>query len=310
MQQLSHGKYNYLTLNNSTQIPPIGFGTYKLIDIHPRIETAIKAGYRLIDTAKLYENETQIGETLQKIFSDKSMNIKREDLYIVTKLWQDDHEDPVKALKIALDKLKLSYVDLYLVHWPLGVMENGVPKKKVPLHILWSNMEKCVETGLCKSIGVSNFNAQLLLDLVSYAKIQPVINQVELNPYFTQNDLVDVCNSLNIKIMAYMPACKGSSAMRHKDIVEKYDLYKNEVICNLAKKYNKTPPQIVLNWHLHRGIIPLPRSNSDEHIIENFGCSDFIMEDKEYENISGLNMNMRLSIGKDKAFSLGFEIFA
>ncbi len=109
-------------------------------------------------------------------------------------------------------------------------MENGVPKKKVPLHILWSNMEKCVEMGLCKSIGVSNFNAQLLLDLVSYAKIQPVINQVELNPYFTQNDLVDVCKALNIKIMAYMPACKGSSAMRHKDIVEKYDLYKNEVL--------------------------------------------------------------------------------
>lgn len=308
MQDLSNGKYKYLTLSNGTKMPPIGFGTYKLVDIQPRVETAIKAGYRLIDTAKLYDNEAQIGEALTKVFADNI--VKREDLFIVTKLWQDDHEDPVKALKIALEKLKLSYVDLYLIHWPLGVMENGVPKKKVPLHILWSNMEKCVEMGLCKSIGVSNFNAQLLLDLVSYAKIQPVINQVELNPYFTQNDLVDVCKALNIKIMAYMPACKGSSAMRHKDIVEKYDLYKNELICHLANKYKRTPAQIVLNWHLHRGIIPLPRSNSDEHIKENMGSVEFEMEEKEYEAITGLNMNMRLSIGKDKNFSLGFEIFA
>ena len=308
MQELSNGKYKYITLSNGTKMPPIGFGTYKLVDIHPRIETAIKSGYRLIDTAKLYENEEKIGESLKKVFNENL--VKREDLYIVTKLWQDDHEDPVSALKLSLSKLQLSYVDLFLIHWPLGVMENGVPKKKVPLHILWSNMEKCVEMGLCKSIGVSNFNAQLLLDLVSYAKIQPVINQVELNPYFTQNDLVDVCKALNINIMAYMPACKGSSAMRHKDIIEKYDLYKNELICGLANKYKKTPAQIVLNWHLNRGIIPLPRSNSDEHIKENIGCVDFEMEKEEYESITGLNMNMRLSIGKDKAFSLGFEIFA
>ena len=100
MQDLSNGKYKYLTLSNGTKMPPIGFGTYKLVDIQPRVETAIKAGYRLIDTAKLYDNEAQIGEALTKVFADNL--VKREDLFIVTKLWQDDHEDPVKAFKIAL----------------------------------------------------------------------------------------------------------------------------------------------------------------------------------------------------------------
>lgn len=301
--------FSPITLNNGLKMPCIGYGTYKLEDSKQRVIEAIRLGYRLIDTAQLYFNEEQIGEALETLFS--SGEIKRQDVFIVTKLWQDQHEDPITSLKTSLQKLKLDYVDLFLIHWPLGVMnENGIPLKRVPLHILWGNLEKAVSMGLTKSLGVSNFNAQILLDLVSYAKILPVINQVEIHPYFNQKDLVDVCRKLKIELMAYMPACKGSSALRYPELMKKHDLFKEEIILKLSKKYNKTPIQIILNWHLGKNIIPLPRSNNIEHIKENLEAIAFKMENNEYEEINSLNMNMRLSVGKDKNFSEGFEIFA
>ena len=309
MQSAPLSLFSPVTLNNGLKMPCIGYGTYKLEDPKQRVIEAIRLGYRLIDTAQLYFNEEQIGEALETLFS--SGEIKREDVFIVTKLWQDQHEDPIASLKTSLKKLKLDYVDLFLIHWPLGVMnENGIPLKRVPLHILWENLEKAVSMGLTKSLGVSNFNAQILLDLVSYAKVPPVINQVEIHPYFNQKDLIDVCKKLKIGLMAYMPACKGSSALRYPELMKKHDLFKEEIIIKLSKKYNKAPIQIILNWHLGKNIIPLPRSNNIEHIKENLEAVTFRMENNEYEEIDSLNMNMRLSVGKDKNFCTGFEIFA
>ena len=302
------GKFNYIDLSDGKKMPPIGFGTYKLADVEEHVTFALNNGYRLVDTAKLYNNEEQVGNALEKVL--KEGKIKREQLFVVTKLWQDDHEDPETALRAALKRLKLDYLDLYLIHWPLPVFEGETPKKKVPLHILWGKLEQCVEKGLVRSLGVSNFNVQILLDLISYAKVPPVINQVELNPYFSQEDLYNACKIMKIKLMAYMPGCNGEAAKRHPEIIEKIDLYKNEVIVSLAKKYGRTPPQIVLNWHLHKQIIPVPRSANNDHIAENLKSADFEMEKEEYEKISSLNMNLRLNRGKEKTFCPGFEIFA
>lgn len=304
----SESKFKSIKLNNDLYIPSIGFGCYKLVDSKKCVATAIKEGYRLFDTAKLYENEEALGHVFKEAFEQKT--VKREDLFIVTKLWCDDHEDPVSALKTSLSKLQIQYVDSYLVHWPIGKIVKGEKPSKVPTHILWANMEKCVELGLCKSIGVSNFNVQLLYDLLSYCKIKPVINQVELHPYFNQEDLVSFCEMFGIKMMAFMPVAKGSSAQRYPHILKNYDLFTNEHIVNLSKKYHKSPNQIVLNWHLNRGIIPLPRSNADDHIIENFHSLDFTMDKADYDVINSLNQNLRICITKDKAFSLGVEIFA
>lgn len=309
MQSLPISMYPPIKLNNGTNIPSIGFGTYKLEDVKQRVIDAIQCGYRLIDTAQLYYNESQIGDAIESLISSNS--IKREDIYIVTKLWQDQHEDPIASLKTSLQKLKVEYVDLFLIHWPLGVMnENGVPLKKVPLHVLWRNLESAVQMGLTKSIGVSNFNAPLLLDLVSYAKVLPVINQIELHPYFNQKDLVDVCRKLHIEVMAYMPACKGSGAMRNPELMKQYDLFKENAIVNIAQKYKKSPIQVILNWHLHNGVIPLPRSNNKEHIEENIQSVVFKMEESDYKEIDMLNRNMRVSFSKDIRFCMGFEIFA
>lgn len=308
MVSTSNAKFNPIKLNNNLFIPPLGFGTFKLVDVKKCVATAIKEGYRLFDTAKLYENEETLGEVFKEIFEEKL--VKREDVFIVTKLWNDDHADPVSALKLALAKLQMQYVDLYLVHWPIGTVVKGEKPSKVPMHVLWANMEKCVESGLCKSIGVSNFNVQLLYDLMSYCKIKPSVNQVELHPYFNQEDLVSFCELYGIKVMAFMPVAKGSSAQRYPGIVKNYDLFTNEHIVNLSKKYNKSPNQIVLNWHLHRGIIPIPRSNSDSHIIENYHSIDFTMDKADYDVINSINVNFRICTSKDKAFSLGIEIFA
>ena len=153
-------KFEYLTLNNGTKITPFGFGTYKLENIPNKIKFALENGYRLIDTAKIYKNEEEVGKGINEYLSSHK-EIKREDLYIVTKLWQDEQNDPVNALKNSLKRLNLSYVDLFLIHWPLPNYSNNKVEKKVPLHLIWEGMEKCVELGLTKSIGVSNFNAQI-----------------------------------------------------------------------------------------------------------------------------------------------------
>jgi diketogulonate reductase-like aldo/keto reductase len=301
----SSSKFEYLTLNNNTKIPPFGFGTYKLENIPEKIKFALNNGYRLIDTAKIYKNEEEVGKGINEYLSSQK-EIKREDLYIVTKLWQDDHKDPVNALKESLKRLNLSYVDLYLIHWPLPNFDENTKKleKKIPLHIVWEGMEKCVELGLTKSIGVSNFNAQLLLDLCSYAKILPVINQVEIHPLLQQKKLVKDCNYLNIKLMAYMPLVR----MGEKIEGEKFDLYTNEKILNLAKKYKQNPTCIVLNWHLHRKIIPIPKANGDEHIKDNILSLQFVMEEDEYKIIDEFDQNLRLCLSDYRAE--GFDIFA
>ena len=296
-------KFEYLTLNNGTKIPPFGFGTYKLENIPNKIKFALENGYRLIDTAKIYKNEEEVGKGINEYLSSHK-EIKREDLYIVTKLWQDEHNEPVNALKNSLKRLNLSYVDLFLIHWPLPNYSNSKVEKKVPLHLIWEGMEKCVEIGLTKSIGVSNFNAQILLDLCSYAKILPVINQVEIHPLLQQKNLVKDCEYLNIKLMAYMPLVR----MGQKIEGNKFDLYNNEKIVNLAKKYNKSSTCIILNWHLNRKIIPIPKANGDEHIKDNILSLDFVMEESEYKIIDDFDQNLRTCLGDCSSY--GFDIFA
>jgi len=174
----------HVTLSNGTKMPMFGLGTYDMHDPEPMKKAVTDLGYRMYDTASFYKNEEVVGEAVTSLIADKACT--REELYIISKVWWDEVGDCEAACKRSLEKLKVDYLDLYLVHWPMAIAGDGENMKGVnagiPMHKIWPQMEALVEKGLVKSIGVSNFNVQSLWDLLAYAKIPPVVNEVELHP--------------------------------------------------------------------------------------------------------------------------------
>ena len=274
-----------LKLNNDLTCPFMGLGTTGMQNIEEVVYNSIKDGTRLIDTASKYRNEVEVGKGIKKAIDEGI--IKREDLFIITKMWLDEKEDPEKALKSSLERLQLSYVDLYLDHWPSGKCYNGKNNfKLVSVKDVWEKMEKLVEQNLTKSIGVSNYNVQNLLIILSFCKIKPVANEIEFHPYLYQKDLKEFCDKENIKIISYFPLIKGANfKKRYEKIMneKKMDLLNEPVVKELASKYGKTVGQIVLNWHIHLGVIPIPGTSNIERMKENLAAGDFKMEAKDYE---------------------------
>lgn len=282
-------------LNNGLSIPAIGLGTATVKDkelVKEVIRSAIiDHGYRHIDTARCYKNEECIGEALQSIL--KEGKIKREELFITTKIFNNEKEkgqiEP--TLKDSLKNLQLDYVDLVLVHWPVGRYDKATGKIiQTPLYETWAEFEDCCKKGLCKSIGVSNFGVQLLLDLFTYCKIRPAVNQIEIHPYFAQVDLVKFCQDQGIVVEAYSPLGSfGTSEGREwKD-----NILEDKVIKELSEKHKKSPGQIVLNWGVKRGYVILPKTARKERLAENLAAGSFVMDKEDYDKITALNKNLK-----------------
>ena len=297
---------------NEFNCPSIGLGTCNLKEIEEVVYQSIKDGTRLIDTASGYKNEEQVGKGVKKAIEEGI--VKREDLFIVTKCGLREKSDPEAALNNSLKRLNLDYVDLYLDHWPSGKYYGNKEEKKfefVPLRTLWEKMEKLVEKKLTRFIGVSNYNVQNILIILSFCKVKPAVNEVEFHPYLYQKDLKEFCDKEKIKVLSYNPLVKGDYCKKHEKIIDekKLDLFNEDVIKKLSEKYAKTAGQIILNWHIHVGVIPIPGTKNPNRMKENLIATEFKMEENEYEEISKLNevKNYRFC---DSFGIYGIDIFA
>lgn len=260
-----------LKLNNGIEIPQIGAGTWTLRgDIATdNVCMALKAGFRHIDTAQMYENEAEVGQGII------NSGVARNEVFLTTKIappiMREGEEAVRKSIDESLTELKTPYIDLMLIHWPV----------KESVKFTWKIMESYVREGKIRSIGVSNFNPNHLEDLLSYAEIRPVINQIEVHPYMSQEENIAFNRNLGIQIEAWGPFGQG-------DI----DIVGNPTLQSLAKKYQKTISQIVLRWIIQRGLITIPRCKP-KHFTENLEVMQFSLTDEDMQLINGLNQNLR-----------------
>lgn len=254
-------------LSNGVEMPILGFGT---LDLHDSIGVvsiaeAVSVGYRLFDTAKIYGNEETVGKGIKK------SGIDREKLFITTKVWVSDtgYENTKKAFEESLKKLGLDYVDLYLIHRPRGDIRGT-----------WKAMEELYEEGKIRAIGVSNFEPDQLEELISYAKIKPMVNQIEINPFFQQYETQEAMQKLEIQTEAWSPFAQGRNS-----------LFSNETLAAIGKKYNKTNAQVTLRWLIQRGIVTIPRTSDRNYMIENLDIFDFELDESDMKLISTLDLN-------------------
>ena len=249
-------------LNNGVAIPYIGFGTYNIVnqkDIKNAIHAAFEAGYRHIDTARMYNNEIEIGNVL------KESSIPREEIFITSKLWSNDHgyNESISAVEKSLKNLDLDYIDLYLIHWPNGGK----------LQETWDGLIDCLKNKKCRAIGVSNFTIHHLKALNNNSSIIPAVNQVEFNPFHYQKDLLEFCRSKDIQLEAYSPLNRGEKL-------------KNNILKEIAEKYSKTEAQIMLRWSLQQEVVVIPKSIHKERIINNADIFNFVIEPDDIKKLN------------------------
>ncbi|MFC0141056.1 2,5-didehydrogluconate reductase DkgA [Erwinia mallotivora] len=266
-----------IKLRDGTVMPQIGLGVWQA-SIDEARQAALKAlevGYRSIDTAAIYKNEEGIGQALQETA------VARDDIFITTKLWNDDQQNVPEALETSLKKLQLESVDLYLMHWPCPQKDHFVSA--------WQAMIELQKQGLAKSIGVCNFHEAHLKRLMEETGVSPVINQVELHPMLQQRSL-HAWNALHqIQTESWSPLAQGGKGVFDQEIIKK-----------LARKYGKTPAQIVIRWHLDSGIVVIPKSVTPSRIAENFQVFDFRLEKPEVSEIASLDKGHRLGPNPDE----------
>ena len=280
-----------VTLNNGTTMPQFGLGVWQAKDgqeVKQAVLDAIAAGYRLIDTAAVYGNESGVGEAI------KECGVPRNELFITTKLWnadQGDYETVNKAFETSLQKLGLDYVDLYLIHWPVPARGKYVET--------WQALERIYTDGRAKAIGVCNFKAHHLEEILKVATVTPVVNQIELHPRFPQAETREFCDHHDIIVESWSPI--GGSGAGWGSNGEELKLLDEPVLMSIGNKYAKSPAQVVIRWHLQNKLIVIPKSVHKERIIENLNVFDFELDEADMEAIAGLETGKRIGADPDSA---------
>jgi diketogulonate reductase-like aldo/keto reductase len=258
-------------LNNGVVIPRLGLGVYQSPPgqvTQKAVEYALKIGYRHIDTARIYNNESDVGAALRK------SGVKREEVFITTKLWNSDHgyESALRACDASLKRLGLKYLDLYLIHWPVPELRNES----------WTALTKLLKDGKVRSIGVSNYTIQHLTELLGDAEVTPMVNQVEFSPFLYQKQLLDYCEQKKIQLEAYSPLTQGAK-LNHPKVQQ------------IAKKHDKTPAQVLLRWSLQHNLVTIPKSVHEERIKENSLVFDYTLTPDDMRVLDALDENFRNS---------------
>ncbi|MDD5788952.1 MAG: aldo/keto reductase [Spirochaetia bacterium] len=278
------------SLSNGVKMPCLGFGTWQSSDgeeAYNAVLSALGLGYRHIDTAAAYGNEKSVGRAVADFLKESSL--KRSDLFITTKLWNEDHgyESTKKAIDCSLEKLGLDYLDLYLIHWPNPVKFRSCWQKANAES--WAAMEEAVEAGKIRAIGISNFCERHIDELLKTAKIKPMVNQIKVCPGQPQKQLADYSRSLGMVVEGYSPLGTGG-------------IFKNAEIKQLAEKYGRTVAQVCIRWCLQQGVVPLPKSVNPARIEENSKIFDFTLSDEDLELIANLkNLEIRPVRNPDEA---------
>lgn len=259
-----------ITLNNGVKMPPIGYGVFRMTNLEEcenAVVQAVKIGYRLIDTAAAYENETAVGKAIKRVIAEGI--VQREELFITTKLWITDttYEKAKEGFKRSLDRLGLDYVDLYLIHQPYHDYYGA-----------WRALEELYEEEKIKSIGVDNFTQDRMADFLFFNKVRPAVNMIECNAYFQREDERKYLREQNIIMQAWSPLAAG-----------KEDLFSNEILCEIAQKHQKTVAQVILRWLVQRGIVPVVKSANPVRMKENLDVFDFVLSEGEMKQIASLD---------------------
>ena len=263
-----------IKLNNGVEIPRLGLGVYQSPPgriTQSVVRYALQIGYRQIDTAYIYDNESDVGKALH------DSGIHRDEVFITTKLWNTrgiGYDSAAKACKQSLQRLGLTYIDLYLIHWPVqGISNNTI--------VIWKAMVHLLREGKARAIGVSNFSIDDLTQILNDSDVLPAVNQVEFHPFLYKKDLLSFCERNSIQLEAYSPLTRGMR-LNHPTIV------------NIAKKYdNKTPAQILVRWSLQHNLVVIPKSIHEERILENSQVFDFELGDEDMKFLDSLNENLQ-----------------
>jgi 2,5-diketo-D-gluconate reductase A len=255
-----------VVLNNGVEMPILGFGVYQITDTEEcerSVYEAIRAGYRLIDTAAVYQNEEAVGKAIEK------SGVTREEIFVTTKLWIQDagYESTKKAFERSLKRLQLDYLDLYLIHQPYGDVYGS-----------WRAMEELYREGRIRAIGVSNFQPDRLMDLMLHNEVVPAVNQIETHPFNQQIETQKFLQENNVQIESWGPFAEG-----------KNNIFENELLLAIAEKYKKTVAQVILRWLTQRGIVVIPKSVRKERIVENFNIFDFELSPEDMNAIISLD---------------------
>ncbi|CAH9056611.1 unnamed protein product [Cuscuta europaea] len=307
-----------ITLNSGYQMPVMGLGVWRMEgkDIKNLITHAIKVGYRHFDCAADYKNEMEVGEALEEAL--QTGMVKREDLFVTTKLWNSDHGHVLEACKDSLNKLRLDYLDLYLVHFPIATKHTGVGTTAsamgedgvldidttISLEATWHAMEDLVSKGLVRSIGISNYDIFLTRDCLAYSKIKPAVNQVETHPYFQRDSLIKFCQKHGICATAHTPL---GGAVANTDMFGSVSCLEDPVLKGIAEKYKKTVAQVVLRWGIQRNTVVIPKSSKLARLEENISVFGFELSEADMEQIKRLDRNYRTN---QPAKFWGIDLFA